>query len=671
MKRKILILGVDGMDPRLTKKFMNEGKLPHIQQFVQRGAAREDLVLLGALPTITPPLWTTLSTGAYPGTHGITCFWNQHPQKIDTLVFAFDSRQSKAEPLWNVFTEAGRKTLVWHWPGASWPPTSDNPLLSVVDGTQPSNINVAVGTLEWEKLFHATEAASELVDAQFEENNSGAGCIITDIGDLASAPATKKEASALTMALTATENVTLLMSEREGECVGHGKPAIMTETPIHPAAGWASVPADAKEFSVLVSDGRLRRICLLLKNEDGVYDRIAVYHSKKDAEPLFIIHNDEYLVDIEDELIVQEQKRLAPRCYLAFKIAPDGSEAYLYFSSAMDQTNDTLFHPKSLLAELTQHVGCIKPVSLRLCGEDNIDVKTLCHITWEAYTAWQSACLRYLIDNDGYEVVFSHLHNVDCLGHQHWEQSHQSDPARKALEAPFQALMERAYVDTDKYLGDFLPYLDKGWTIFLVSDHGLICKTEEIPALGDPFGINIKIMTELGYTVLQKDEQGNPLKAIDWNQTRALAPRGNHIYLNLKGRDEHGIVEPCDRYQLEEEIISALYSYRWNGRRIVSLAMRNKEAALLGLGGPYCGDILYWLTEGPNRIHGDSLSTYYGYADTSVSPIFIAAGSGIKAGYTTKRVIRQVDVAATIAALGGVRMPAQCEGAPIYQILAD
>ena len=33
--------------------------------------------------------------------------------------------------------------------------------------------------------------------------------------------------------------------------------------------------------------------------------------------------------------------------------------------------------------------------------------------------------------------------------------------------------------------------------------------------------------------------------------------------------------------------------------------------------------------------------------------------------------IRQIDFAATVAVLGGVRMPHQCEGAPIYQILAD
>ena len=49
---------------------------------------------------------------------------------------------------------------------------------------------------------------------------------------------------------------------------------------------------------------------------------------------------------------------------------------------------------------------------------------------------------------------------------------------------------------------------------------------------------------------------------------------------------------------------------------------------------------------------------------SSVSPIFVAAGKGIKEGYTVTRHIRQVDVAPTVAALTGLRMPRECEGAP-------
>ena len=168
-----------------------------------------------------------------------------------------------------------------------------------------------------------------------------------------------------------------------------------------------------------------------------------------------------------------------------------------------------------------------------------------------------------------------------------------------------------------------------------------------------------------------RDEQGERIKEIDWAHTKAIAPRGNHIWLNLKGRDKNGIVDKADQYALESEIIDALYQYRFNGKRVISLALRNKDALLLGLSGPEAGDIIYFLDEAFTRVHGDSLSTALGDNETSVSPLFIAAGQGIKPGFTTERIIRQVDVAPTIAVLGGVRMPANCEGAPIYQILAD
>ena len=178
---------------------------------------------------------------------------------------------------------------------------------------------------------------------------------------------------------------------------------------------------------------------------------------------------------------------------------------------------------------------------------------------------------------------------------------------------------------------------------------------------------------ELGYTVLQKDDNGQPLKAIDWSKTRAVASRGNYIWINLKGRNATGIVNEAERYELERQIIDDLYSYRdaKTNKRVVSLAMRNKEAAILGLSGAETGDIIYFTEEGFNRVHGDCLTTTYGYGQTSVSPIFIAAGQGLKQGYTTERIIREVDFAPTVAALGGVRMTKECEGAPAYQIFAE
>ncbi len=99
-------------------------------------------------------------------------------------------------------------------------------------------------------------------------------------------------------------------------------------------------------------------------------------------------------------------------------------------------------------------------------------------------------------------------------------------------------------------------------------------------------------------------------------------------------------------------------------------SLRNKDAILLGMNGPECGDNIFLKEEGFNIIHADALSTQYGYADTSVSPIFLAAGLGIKENFRTTRIIRQLDAAPTLAVLGGGRLPDDCEGAPIYAIFS-
>jgi len=141
----------------------------------------------------------------------------------------------------------------------------------------------------------------------------------------------------------------------------------------------------------------------------------------------------------------------------------------------------------------------------------------------------------------------------------------------------------------------------------------------------------------------------------------------------LKGREPNGIVDPADKFELEERIMTDMYQMKdaKTGHRIFSIVLRNQDAINLGVGGEGAGDIIYYLAEGYTGQHGDSLSTTLGVCDTSVSSIFVAAGPGIKQGYTTDRYVRHNDVAPTAALLMGLEMPAQCEGAPVYQILAN
>ncbi len=154
LTQKLMVLGMDAMDPRLTRKFVDKGIMPNTKKLIEKGSARADLVLLGGQPTVTPPMWTTMATGCNPNVHGITCFFRQSKTDLAAIGYNLDSRHCTAEPFWNVAVEAGKKTLVWHWPGSAWPPTSDNPLLHVVDGTQPAMVNMGLSGRDTWFLAH-------------------------------------------------------------------------------------------------------------------------------------------------------------------------------------------------------------------------------------------------------------------------------------------------------------------------------------------------------------------------------------------------------------------------------------------------------------------------------------------------------------------------------------
>ena len=662
--KKLLILGVDGMDPRLTRRFVDEGKMPNVKKFLERGSAREDLVLLGAMPTITPPMWTTLATGAYPMTHGITCFWRNYPGRIDAITYNLDSRLCKAEQLWNVTVEAGLKTLVFHWPGSSWPPSSDSPLLHVVDGTQPSSVNTTQMSREAEYVVHANVKIEDTIYRAKGALEGHIPCVIDDLVP------EQEYADLATLTFSTEANTRVILEKIEGESVLTDSPYDVQLSAIKDASGWAfDVPEGAKEFVWLQSKGAVRRVCLILKNEQGIYDHIQVYKSKKATEPMDTLYKGVYKAHFADELLVGDNKVACVRDMKILQMAENGESLKMWVGTAIDPSprNCALWHPQSLYADVLANVGLPNTISMMGAGDEQF-MRECTGGAWEHNMEWQSAVINYLIEKEQYDVVFSHFHNVDAQGHviaKHLGKGHNDLPA----EVYFQ-LWTEVYEQTDRYIGKFLHLLDEGWTILIVSDHSLVSPEHEIPMLSESSGINARVMQELGFTVLKQDADGNDLHEVDWEKTKAIAIRCNHIYLNIKGRDPQGIVDPKDRYQVEEEIMTALYGYKdkETQQRVVALALRNKDAALLGMSGPECGDIIYFLAEGYNFDHGDSLSTTWGLEGTTVSPIFMAAGAGIKQNFRTDRYIREVDVAPTAATLLGLRMPAQCEGAPAYQI---
>lgn len=671
LSKKIMLAGLDGLDPRFAKKMMDEGKMPNLKVLVDKGACREDLVLLGGHPTDTPPMWTTLACGCNPYIHGITGFYRESSLGLDHIEYNLHSSYNKAEPLWNVTAEAGLKTLVWHWPGSSWPPTSDNPNLMVVDGTQPGGVGMAVAQVDKEFIL---EASSEEKTVKFENDSNTdlvAPCVVTD---LEIADVETNEGSLDKLAGPGGAPLyNLIINEEEQNCNFTEVPVDIYKSPITVPNGWTNAVEDALEFTVSYNKGLLRRPSLIRKNENGIYEYIEIYRSKKDKTPIVTLTLGKMQHQIVDEAVNDNGTYYrAVRSMKLLKLKENGSQLELYVSSALDIDNHSVWHPKRLFDEVANSAGYPMPTSMLGHQEERLITDCMLDI-WYGQADWQANSILELAKQEDLNIVFSHFHAVDIQEHMFIRHLSPKEGITKYPQEVYQKFIEDVYVLADYYIGKYIPLLDEGWTVVVFSDHGLVTSKHDMPQLAETTGVSVGILKELGYTVLKKDADGNELHEIDWEKTKAVSQREGHIYINLKGRNPHGIVEPEEKYELEQEIITALYTYKEpkSGKRVVSVALRNKDAILLGMGGEGCGDIYYWIEEGFNFDHGDSLATCYGEYETSVSPIFVAAGPGFKQGYYTDRYIKEIDFAPTIAVIAGVRMPKDCEGAPMYQLLTE
>ena len=687
LTNKLLILGLDGMDPRFSKAMVDAGKMPNLKKLIEMGSAREDLVLLGAMPTITPPLWATLATGCYPMTHGIIDYNLQVPGELDMTQEAFMSKFLKAEPLWNCTAAAGKKTLVWHWPGGAWPPTSDSPNLMVVDGTSPGALGNTTHKVDEEFVVIATTktsaggfrgyaASGSHIDGDITEQKAPKRAMVMDIKDPRIKEFYENEYldglvfQGYKPGLFSIRNSIAYEGANMDELADW--PCHLSMSPITEPEGWANAPEGAKEFTIYYKWGHVKKYALILKNEEGKYDRVAVYAAKEQPEPLYVLENDVYTPNCPD--IMPDNKGnivKVVRNMRALEIREDGSYVRMWAGCAVNCENSDCWYPRWIFDKVNERFGPPPATSMAACQDEDLIIKCA-QEQWAQSAKWQADAMQYMMDEEGVEVIFSHFHGPDLAGHAYMKYLKNRENSI-VDESVVRTWHENTYKWSDDYIGSFLPYIDKGWTIIVTSDHALICPEHDHQEIGSNESVNVGVMKRLGYTVLKTDENGNEIHEIDWSKTRAIQTRSNSIYVNLKGRDRHGIVDPADKYELEEQIITDLYGYKdpKTGKRIVALALHNKDAVLLGMGGELAADIVFMLHEGYNFDHGESMSTAQGHNDTSVSPILVAAGPGVKENYQIKGYIREVDIAPTAAVLLGVEIPAECEGAPAYQILTE
>lgn len=159
---------------------------------------------------------------------------------------------------------------------------------------------------------------------------------------------------------------------------------------------------------------------------------------------------------------------------------------------------------------------------------------------------------------------------------------------------------------------------------------------------------------------------------VDWAKTRAIGEGAVHIWINLKGRDPHGIVEPADYRRVQDEIINCLYDYKdpETGKRPVVLALRKEDARFIGLHGDWVGDVIYGISGDFGAQHAPQVPTaQYGIGD--LHGLFALSGANIRQGVALERTVWIQDMVPTICYIAGWPVPRDAEGAVVFQALQD
>ncbi|MFZ9033963.1 MAG: alkaline phosphatase family protein [Anaerohalosphaeraceae bacterium] len=87
--KRCVILGLDGMDPKLAEKFMNEGKLPTLSRLRKQGTFSP---LATTIPSMSPVAWSSFQTGVNPGKHNIYDFLTRDKQTYAPKLSSTDIR---------------------------------------------------------------------------------------------------------------------------------------------------------------------------------------------------------------------------------------------------------------------------------------------------------------------------------------------------------------------------------------------------------------------------------------------------------------------------------------------------------------------------------------------------------------------------------------------------
>jgi len=259
---------------------------------------------------------------------------------------------------------------------------------------------------------------------------------------------------------------------------------------------------------------------------------------------------------------------------------------------------------------------------------------------------------------------------VDRIHHAFWKYF---DSQHRKFEpnSPFADAIRQYYVHVDELIGELLaalPEPDKT-AILVVSDHGA-------KRIDGGIAVNEWLIREGYLAVTEYPQQLRPLgkliaeDKVDWSRTKAWSEGGYYarMFLNVKDREPHGIVEPADYEALRDELTGKLGSLGDENGTPIGTRVYRPQKLYHTCNGVWpdlvviFGD-LYWRSIGSigyDAVHVFENDTGPDDANHAQDAMFLLAGPGVNAGRITP--IDILDVAPTLLKLYGLPIPAGMQG---------
>ncbi len=285
------------------------------------------------------------------------------------------------------------------------------------------------------------------------------------------------------------------------------------------------------------------------------------------------------------------------------------------------------------------------------------------------------ALAQHLLKTKPWDFFMMVEMGTDRVHHAFWQYM---DPAHHRYEPgnAFESVIEDYYVHVDQKIGELLSILPSDTRILIVSDHGGQCMDGGV-ALNE-------WLVQQGYLVLHEypktPSRLESLK-VDWSRTTAWGSGGYYgrLFLNVKGREAQGLVEPQDYEATRDRLIRELEALGDPSGTPIGTRVLKPESlyrTTKGIAPPdlfvYFGD-LRWRsvgTIGSGQIHTYENDTGPDDANHAPYGMLIANGPGIGARGPIDG-MQLMDVSPTILSFFGLEVPADMQGHTIAAIASS